>query len=220
MNLLRRSAPTTEAASSATLDMLPRLPDTAEEVRGIAVALHADVAKDVFLGAAASEKSIAAAGIGDRRIIVFATHGLVPGDLDGLTQPALALSNPKVSGGGGDGLLTVDKILALKLDADWVVLSACNTAAGEGSGERLSVAVRPEKVQIVVNGANGAALDNRFAGTVESVNFLGGSILYRIAIADRLVLAVEPNDGSKPLHAPGEAVTLGWAAQDAVLLRE
>jgi putative spermidine/putrescine transport system ATP-binding protein len=55
---------------------------------------------------------------------------------------------------------------------------------------------------------------------VESVAFLGGSILYRIAIGDRLVLAVGPNDGAKPLHAPGEAVTLGWAADDAVLLRE
>src|SRR5262249_31196636 len=34
----------------------------------------------------------------------------------------------------GDGLLTMDKILGLKLDADWVVLSACNTATGEGAG--------------------------------------------------------------------------------------
>ena len=31
-------------------------------------------------------------------------------------------------------MLTVEKILGLKLDADWVVLSACNTAAGEGGG--------------------------------------------------------------------------------------
>ena len=28
----------------------------------------------------------------------------------------------------------MEKILALKLDADWVVLSACNTAAGAGAG--------------------------------------------------------------------------------------
>ena len=68
------------------------------------------------------------------RIVAFATHGLVPGDLDGLTQPALALSAPQVAGIKGDGLLTMEKILALKLDADWVVLSACNTAAGAGAG--------------------------------------------------------------------------------------
>jgi CHAT domain-containing protein len=58
----------------------------------------------------------------------------VPGDLDGLTQPALALTAPDIAGVKGDGLLTMEKILALKLDADWVVLSACNTAAGAGAG--------------------------------------------------------------------------------------
>src|SRR4029077_15091139 len=68
------------------------------------------------------------------RIVAFATHGLVPGDLDGLTQPALALTAPQVAGVEGDGLLTLEKILSLKLDADWVVLSACNTAAGAAAG--------------------------------------------------------------------------------------
>jgi CHAT domain-containing protein len=46
----------------------------------------------------------------------------------------LALSSPDVTGDADDGLLTMDKVLTLKLDADWVVLSACNTAAGEGAG--------------------------------------------------------------------------------------
>ncbi|MGO9073120.1 MAG: CHAT domain-containing protein, partial [Terriglobales bacterium] len=59
---------------------------------------------------------------------------LVPGDIDGLTQPALALTAPQVAGVKGNGLLTMEKILALKLDADWAVLSACNTAAGAGQG--------------------------------------------------------------------------------------
>jgi CHAT domain-containing protein len=58
----------------------------------------------------------------------------VPGDLDGLTQPALALSAPEVAKIDGNGLLTMDKILGLKLDADWVILSACNTAAAESTG--------------------------------------------------------------------------------------
>jgi CHAT domain-containing protein len=58
----------------------------------------------------------------------------MPGDLDGLTQPALALTAPEVAGVDGDGLLTVDKILGLRLNADWVVLSACNTGAGAGAG--------------------------------------------------------------------------------------
>jgi CHAT domain-containing protein len=46
----------------------------------------------------------------------------------------LALTNPAVMNKSGDGLLKVDQILTLKLNADWVVLSACNTAAGEGDG--------------------------------------------------------------------------------------
>ena len=51
-----------------------------------------------------------------------------------LAQPALALSSPTVTGNEGDGLLTMEEILGLKLDADWVVLSACNTGAGAGAG--------------------------------------------------------------------------------------
>jgi hypothetical protein len=63
--------------------------------------------------------------LSDRRVIVFASHALIPGDLDGLNQPAPALSAPSVTGDQEDGLLTMDEILRLKLNADWVVLSAC-----------------------------------------------------------------------------------------------
>ena len=77
------------------------------------------------------------------RIIVFATHGLVPGELNGLTQPALALSAPNVAGVDGDGLLTMEEILALKLDADWVVLSACNTGTGRGRRRGGRLRARP-----------------------------------------------------------------------------
>ena len=59
---------------------------------------------------------------------------LVPGDLDGLNQPALALSAPSIAGSDEDGLLTMSEILRLKLNADWVVLSACNTGAAAGKG--------------------------------------------------------------------------------------
>ena len=129
-----RAAPKIEGLPSAELAQLPRLSDTADEVREIAKALGADPDRDVVLGSKASEKAVRSMKLDDRRVVMFATHGLIPGELDGLTQPALALASPDIAGVEGDGLLTVEKILSLKLDADWVVLSACNTAAGEGGG--------------------------------------------------------------------------------------
>jgi len=127
-----RSAPKSNDYS-AEYGQLPRLPDTADEVRSIAAALRAD-AGDVILGAKASPTTVKQMDLRNRRIVMFATHGLVPGDLSGLGQPALALSAPDVTGNPADGLLTVEDILALKLNADWVVLSACNTAAAQGAG--------------------------------------------------------------------------------------
>jgi CHAT domain-containing protein len=114
---------------------LQRLPDTAEEIRSIAQVLNADMARDVFLDKEASEHRIKTMDLTDRRIIAFATHALVPGDLDGLDQPALALSSPEVTGEKEDGLLTMGEILKLKLNADWVILSACNTGASNGAGQ-------------------------------------------------------------------------------------
>jgi CHAT domain-containing protein len=129
-----RNLPKTETIADAGLAQLPRLPETAEEVREVALALKADPVADVYLGAKANEHQVRSMKLDDRRVVMFATHGLIPGDLDGLAEPALALSAPQVAGTQGDGLLTMTKILGLKLDADWIVLSACNTAAGEGAG--------------------------------------------------------------------------------------
>ena len=123
------------ADASAQLARLPPLPDTREEVTEIARVLRADAGKDIHVGAAASKRNVDQAHLADRRVIAFATHGLVAGDLDGLTQPALALSSPEVTGFANDGLLLMEEILGLRLNADWVVLSACNTAAAEGAGE-------------------------------------------------------------------------------------
>ena len=121
--------------TSATLEMLQPLPDTREEILAIAATLGADIEHDVYLGRAASETTLKHLDLSNRRVLVFATHGLVAGDLDGLRQPALAFSSPKVIGDlNNDGLLTMGEIMGLRLDADWVVLSACNTAAGQGSG--------------------------------------------------------------------------------------
>ena len=130
----RRASIGTEQLPSTTLGALPRLEDTGDELRAIASALQADPSKVLYLGKDANEKIVKSIDLTRYRVVVFATHGLVPGDLDGLTQPALALTAPEVADIDGDGLLTVDEILALRLNADWVVLSACNTAAGAGQG--------------------------------------------------------------------------------------
>ena len=133
-----RAVPRTRAVNSAALQSLPRLPDTAEEILNIARVVGADLERDVFLQRDANEarvKRMSAAGELRRyRVLSFATHGLVPGDLDGLMQPALALSSPQAAGVEGDGLLDMTEILGLELNADWAVLSACNTAAADGAG--------------------------------------------------------------------------------------
>jgi CHAT domain-containing protein len=132
--LKRRSSPQLEGVDSAELALLPRLPDTAEELKSIALALEVDPSKVLKLGVVANERTVKTTDLSRYKIVVFATHGLAPGELNGLTQPALALSAPDVAGIEGDGLLTMEEILALKLDADWVVLSACNTGTGAGAG--------------------------------------------------------------------------------------
>lgn len=110
---------------------IPPLPDTRDEILALAQALRADPAADVFLGSNASKANVKKLDLSKRRVVAFATHGLLAGDFPGVLEPSLALANP---GGGQHGLLTLEDIMGLKLDADWVVLSACNTAGGDGQG--------------------------------------------------------------------------------------
>jgi CHAT domain-containing protein len=124
----------TEKLVSAKIAHLPRLPETAEEIRSMALAMNADPNRDVFTGAQANEHQVKTIDLSRYKVLAFATHGLAPGDLNGLLQPALALSSPQVAGIDGDGLLTMEEIFGLWLNADWVVLSACNTGAGKEQG--------------------------------------------------------------------------------------
>ncbi len=150
-----RDRPAQRAAQSTDLDSpatdstvrygdMPPLPDTRDELMAIANSLQADPQHDLHLGEMATKASVLhSSQTGEllkKRVIAFATHGLMAGDLPRLNQPALALA------GTGDeaehplnALLTLDDVLGLKLHADWVVLSACNTAAADGqAGEALS----------------------------------------------------------------------------------
>jgi CHAT domain-containing protein len=111
---------------------LPSLSETATELRAVAAALGVAEA-DLYLGPRATEPAIRQATLDRYRVIEFATHGLVSGDLEGLAEPALVLTPPETAGSDDDGLLTASEVATLKLNADWVVLSACNTAASDGT---------------------------------------------------------------------------------------
>jgi CHAT domain-containing protein len=126
-------AGTGNTAPSALRGALRPLPETADEAAAVVSAL--DASDGIRLGADASEAALKAMDLEDYRVLYFATHGLVAGDIAGtdrapLAEPALALT----AGGGEDGFLTASEIAQLRLAADWVVLSACNTALGAKPG--------------------------------------------------------------------------------------
>jgi tetratricopeptide (TPR) repeat protein/CHAT domain-containing protein len=112
---------------------LPPLPDTADELKAVAKDLGAPEI-DIHLGRDASETTVKRLRLADYRVVYFATHGLVAGDIKGLAEPSLALTLPKQPSDLDDGLLTASEVAQLKLNADWVVLSACNTIAGDKPG--------------------------------------------------------------------------------------
>lgn len=74
------------------------------------------------------------------RIVHFATHGLVAAPRPSCpARPALLTS---VAGNDSDGLLTFAEIFDLRLDADLVILSACNTASGAGDDATIEAGLR------------------------------------------------------------------------------
>jgi CHAT domain-containing protein/Tfp pilus assembly protein PilF len=119
------------------------LPETADELCDVAQTLGADPATDLYLGARATESEVKqlsdSGSLARYKIIHFATHGAVAGELSGATEPGLVLTPPDRATEIDDGYLTASEIAGLKLDADWVILSACNTgAAGASGAEALS----------------------------------------------------------------------------------
>lgn len=111
------------------LRALPPLPETAAELRQVAQTFGGN-SSDLLTGDSATEAAFRREPLDQFRILYFATHGLLPGELDCQTQPALALSPPAVPAltKADDGLLDASEIAGLRLNADLVVLSACNTA--------------------------------------------------------------------------------------------
>ncbi len=128
----------TRLADPDTVRGLARLPDTRCELERIARTVGS---ADLLLDARATEdrlKGLDEKGrLSDYRVISFATHGLRAGEAGG--EPALVLTPPTTATARDDGLLTASEVSALDLDADWVILSACNTAsAGSERGQALT----------------------------------------------------------------------------------
>jgi CHAT domain-containing protein/tetratricopeptide (TPR) repeat protein len=112
---------------------LPSLLDTADELKAVATKLGA-APEDLHLAADATEAAVKQTVLADYRVVFFATHGLVAGDIKGLGEPSLVLTLPQTPTDVDDGVLTASEVAQLKLNADWVILSACNTAAADKPG--------------------------------------------------------------------------------------
>jgi CHAT domain-containing protein len=118
---------------------LPSLPDAEEEVRSVAA--YYGAYGSVIVGSDATKAKLRALQLSRFSVLHFATHGLLPGDVQGLDDAALLLSSPEgqTTTPELDEYLTASEILQLDIAADVVVLSACNSAgAGNERGIALS----------------------------------------------------------------------------------
>lgn len=120
-----------ELADVSFLRRLVSLPETADELRTIAKLLAAPP-DALVLGAQANERTVRAMDLSDYRIVAFATHGALAGEVNGTSEPGLVLTPPTEASREDDGFLSLSEIIGLRLNADLVILSACNTATSDG----------------------------------------------------------------------------------------
>jgi CHAT domain-containing protein/Tfp pilus assembly protein PilF len=112
---------------------LQSLPGARTELETMARALGAPKTA-VHMGAAATETAVkASADLSQARVVLFATHGLLPRQIRGLDEPGLVFTPPTTATVEDDGVLTASEAARLSLTADWVILSACNTASADGT---------------------------------------------------------------------------------------
>lgn len=115
------------------LRLLNRLPGTAHELGDIS-RIFGPGGSTLFLAADATEDKVKHTNFDNALLIAFATHGVLAGEIDGATEPGLVFTPPASPSADDDGYLTATEVSALRMDADWVLLSACNTAGGGLSG--------------------------------------------------------------------------------------
>jgi CHAT domain-containing protein len=105
-----------------------RLPGTAVEVQDIANLLRSrNESTEVRFGIDATKAQLLDTDLSRFRFLHFATHGVLPVDT-GIHEPSLVLS---YDGALQQMFLSMSEVLNLKLQAESVVLSACNTGSGK-----------------------------------------------------------------------------------------
>jgi CHAT domain-containing protein/Tfp pilus assembly protein PilF len=112
----------------ANIGSLMRLPGTANEARRIGALVPEDE-RHFALGFDASRENVMDSQLHQYRIVHFATHGLIDSRFPALS--ALALSQFDANGRPRNGLLALHEIFDLRLNADLITLSACDTALGK-----------------------------------------------------------------------------------------
>ena len=123
--------------SAAEFAALPHLPYAALELQAAAAIFGANT-QDELLGPAFTVPNVEAANLKNFRILHFATHALLPTDLPCQSQPAIVTSAPPNATSADQALLSTGDVTSLHLDADLVLLSACNTGGAQAGGEALS----------------------------------------------------------------------------------
>ncbi len=125
--------------SAIDLAGLPPLDGSRAELQYVAGLMNAGP-NDMLLGAAFTVPAVEAEPLRDYRIIHFATHGLLPAELACQDQPAIITSAPPGARDASGALLTAQAVFGLKMDADLVIISACNTGGPDGktAGEGLA----------------------------------------------------------------------------------
>jgi len=113
------------------LENLPKLAASVDELRALANIMGEDRAT-LWLGAEASEQKFVDTGLKGYQVIALATHGFLPYEIKQVPEPALLLALDSGRKDRFDGILTSKEIASLDLDADMVILSACNTAGSDG----------------------------------------------------------------------------------------
>jgi CHAT domain-containing protein len=184
--------------SAGLLSGLSRLPGARAEIELVRQRLNGAM-QDELLGAAFTRAAMQRFQLRDFRVLQFATHGLLPAELSCQSEPAVMVSAAPGATDASSALLTASRIAQWDLDADVVILSACNTAGPDGqpAGESLS-------------------------GLARSFFFAGARALMvtHWAVNDRVTAVLVAGAMQRLQQAPAEGPAMALAAQQRAMLAQ